>query len=374
MKKIYFFLRNKTGLFLYKYIFKPVFFLFDPEFVHDAAIFIGKFLGSNFITRGFVSLLFDYSDLKLKQRILGIDFRNPLGLAAGFDKDANIIPIISEVGFGFSEVGSITKNPYDGNEGKRLYRLKKSKSLIVNYGLKNKGADFIYSKLQGKKFEIPVGISIAKTNCKETVDKKIGILDYRYTLEKFRDFGDYFTINISCPNAYGGEPFTSPDSLADLLKGISKVKKVKPIFLKLPADISKKDLDVIIKISDKFDIDGFVATNLTKNRKNKKIIDSNVPKIGGISGKVVSDLTDDVIAYLYKKTKGEKIIIGCGGIFSAKDAYKKIRLGASLLQMITGMIYEGPSVISEINRGLVEMLEKDGFKNVSDAIGIDNKN
>ncbi len=360
-------IRNKIGLFLYKNVLKHIFFMFPPEFMHDSFTFKGKLLGSNFVTRGLVHMMFNYSNKRLEQDILGITFKNPIGLCAGFDKDAKLTQILACVGFGFEEVGSITKNPYEGNKGTRLWRLKKSKSLVVYYGLKNKGANYLYSKLKKMSFKFPIGISIAKTNCKQTIDEKIGIDDYVYTYKKFHDVGDYFTINISCPNAYGGEPYTDSKSLDKLLFKISKVKKTKPIFLKMPADLPKIEVNRLISVAKKYKIDGFIATNLTKDRSY--VLDKNIPKVGGISGKAVQELSDNMISYLYKKTKREFVIIGCGGIFNAADAYRKIKNGASLLQMITGMIYEGPFVISEINRGLVELLEKDGYKNISEAVG-----
>ncbi len=370
-------IRNKIGLFLYKYVFKPIFFLFPPEYMHNRFIFVGRVLGSNFVTRKFISFFMNYSNSKLSQKVLGIDFKNPVGLAAGFDKDANMIGIIPECGFGFHEIGSVTAKSYGGNNGTRLWRLKKSDSLIVNYGLKNVGSNVIFKRFGGWKgrFEIPVGINIARTNSKETCDIDVGIKDIVYSYKKFsiKGIGDYFTINISCPNIFGGEPFTVPKNFESLMKEILKVKKIKPILVKLSPDLEKNDLDKILVISKKYGVDGFIISNITKSRKNRRIKEKNLPKVGGISGKAVEELSNNMIKYVYKKTKGDFVIIGCGGIFSGKDAYKKIRLGASLVQLVTGMIYRGPMLMSEINRELVEFMEKDGFKNISEAIGVDNK-
>ncbi|PIN78944.1 dihydroorotate dehydrogenase (quinone), partial [Candidatus Woesearchaeota archaeon CG10_big_fil_rev_8_21_14_0_10_34_8] len=184
---------------------------------------------------------------------------------------------------------------------------------------------------------------------------------------------DYETINISCPNAFGGEDFTDPNSLHKLLLQIDKTKNSKPVFLKISPDLKNKEIDEIIKVADKHKIAGFICTNLTKSRDNKKILDENVPEKGGISGKVVEDLANEMISYVYKKTQGKYIIIGCGGISSAEDAYKKIKSGASLVQLITGAIFEGPQLMSEINQGLVRLIEEDGYNNISDAIGVDVK-
>ena len=189
------------------------------------------------------------------------------------------------------------------------------------------------------------------------------------------DIGDYFTINISCPNAYGGEPFCGPLNLEALLFELDKIQIDKPIFIKLPPDLSEKELDEILEISKKHSVHGFVVSNLTKDPVNIKIDKEEFKNVskgkGGISGKPVEDLSNKLIARIYRKENGKFIIIGVGGIFSAEDAYKKIKLGASLVQLITGMIFEGPQLIGQINEGLTRLLKKDGFKNISEAIGAD---
>lgn len=377
MKESLFYIRNRINQFLYKAIFKKIFFRIDPEIIHDKMIQVGRFLGSNLFTRGIIVFLFSYSNKRLEQNILGIAFPNPIGLAAGFDKNALLTDILPSLGFGFAEVGSITGEPCEGNPKPRLWRLKKSKGLVVYYGLKNEGCEKISERLQNKVFRIPIGTNIAKTNSEKTIDLYAGIDDYVKAYKKFIQTGDYFTVNISCPNAFGGQPFTDPMHLDLLLSRIRKISTKKPTFLKLPPDLSEKTLDKIIEISRKYNIDGFICANLTKDRKNKKIrekiIEERIPEKGGISGKVVEELSNDLIRHIYQKTKREFVIIGCGGVFSAEDAYKKIKAGASLIQLITGMIFEGPQLISEINQGLVRLLRKDGFDNIREAIGIDHK-
>ncbi len=360
--------------FIYKILLKPVFFLFDPENVHDLVTEFGMFLGKFHITRKIVRALFYFEHPMLEQKIAGINFKNPIGLAAGFDKDANLTQIIPEIGFGFEEIGSVTGEPCAGNSGQRLWRLKKSKSLMVYYGLKNQGAEKISGKLKKMKFARVLGVSIAKTNNQETVEESAGIKDYAKAYETFRkeNIGDYFTINISCPNTFGGEPFTDPEKLDRLLANIkdieSKYPNPTPIFLKLPAELPLETVGKILDISTKYKITGLVCTNLAKNRSNPNIKEK-APDVGGMSGKIVRDLSDNLIKYIYTKTKDQFVIVGCGGIFSAKDAYRKIKNGASLLQLITGMIFEGPQLISEIKIGLVELLKKDGYRNISEAVG-----
>ncbi len=363
--------RNVLVHFLYTRILKHYFFLFDPEHIHDSMIQFGKFLGSLGIGREVTRIFFSYAHPSLEQDICDIHFKNPIGLAAGFDKNAELTGILPSVGFGFIEVGSITGEPCEGNPKPRLWRLVKSKSLLVYYGLKNDGCESIVKRLQNKKFDIPVGISIAKTNCAATVETQAGIADYKKAYEIFvqENIGDYFTINISCPNAYGGEPFTDVEKLESLLGAIDAIQNTTPIFLKISPDLSHEHLDALITVVQRHRIAGFICTNLTKKRDNKNILDPSVPNIGGMSGNAVKELSDEMISYVYQKTRGAYIIMGVGGVSNAEDAYKKIRSGASLIQLITGMIFEGPQIISAINQGLVGLLKKDGFSHISEAIG-----
>ncbi|MBI5655105.1 quinone-dependent dihydroorotate dehydrogenase [Candidatus Uhrbacteria bacterium] len=364
--------RNAFFHFSYTKLLKPAYFLMDPEFVHDRMLGVGKFLGRFRLTRWKIRLCFNYRNPKLEQTVLGIKFSNPIGLAAGFDKNAEILDILPDVGFGFAEVGSITGEPCPGNPKKRLWRLPKSKSLIVYYGLKNDGCEAIAKRLTGKHFRIPVGISVAKTNNQACADVDAGIADYAKAFETMEGIGSYITVNISCPNAFGGEPFTDPVKLEKLLARLDQITTDKPVFLKLAADLDHAQIDAILEVAKRHRVHGFVCTNLTKKRDNPKILDKMVTDKGGMSGKVVDASSDEVIRYVYSKVKGTHIVIGCGGVFTAADAYRKIRLGSSLIQLITGMIFEGPQAIGAINQGLVKLLEKDGFRNISEAVGIDN--
>jgi len=373
MKSVIVAIKNAIVHFLYRSMIKPLFFLVDPERTHDRNIRFGHFLGKNSATRALTKIAFSYQDKSLKQDVSGLAFRNPVGLAGGFDKNAQIVDILDSVGFGFMEIGSVTGEPCKGNAQPRLWRLKKSKSLLVYYGLTNDGSEAISRKLQGKKFRIPLGVNIARTNTKETCDTESGIQDYVKAYRAFVEIADYFVINISCPNAYGGQPFSDPDRLIQLLQAIDRVRVSTPLFIKLSPDLTDENIDEIISIARKHKITGFICTNLTKNRDNPKIQDSNLSKNGGMSGKVVEDLSNQLIEYIHRKTTGEFVLIGLGGIFTAKDAYKKIRLGANLVQLITGMIFEGPQTIGEINRGLVKLMKKDGFKSIGEAVGADVK-
>ncbi len=351
----------------YTRVLRPIYFMSDPESVHKRFIKTGAFLGSNRFTKSVTSLLFSYQNKRLEQKLMGMRFRNPIGLSAGFDKDGVAASIMEDVGFGFAELGSITAKAYRGNAGVRLKRLPEKKSLWVHLGLNSEGAVAIHERLKRERFRIPIGISAAKTNCRETTDPKVGLEDYMFTVKTFRDFADYLDLNISCPNAFGGQDFADPKLFAMLAERISKLKLRQPVFVKISPDLTKKNIDKIISASAKYGLSGFICTNLTKKHGLSS---------GGLSGKAVEKIANDTLSYVYKRARqtGKRfVIIGVGGIFSAEDAYRKIRLGADLVQLITGMIYEGPELIGEINCNLVKLLERDGFSNIGEAVGKGNK-
>jgi dihydroorotate dehydrogenase len=361
--------------FLYRAILKRFLFLLDPEKVHDFMIKLGATLGKYSYTRKTTQLLLSYKDPILETIIDGVHYINPIGLAAGFDKNANLTSILPSVGFGHAEVGSITGEYCAGNPRPRLWRLPKSQSLVVYYGLKNDGAQSIARRLSHANFDFPIGISIAKTNSPNTIDMNAGIADYGKVFQEFtsQSIGSYFTINISCPNTFGGEPFTDPIKFDSLMSSLFATTCTQPIYIKLPAELTCEQVDELVRISDKYNIAGFICSNLAKKRNPSKLFDSNIPNNGGLSGKVVQDLSDNLIEYLYATAGSRYTIIGCGGVFTAEDAYRKILLGASLIQLITGMIYRGPQTIGEINYGLARLLRKDGYTSVSQAVGKHNK-
>jgi dihydroorotate dehydrogenase len=365
--------RNIIISYFYKYILKPIFFKIDPEDIHDNMISTGKFLGKFPSIRYLFSLIFDYKNPSLNQKILNMEFINPIGLSAGFDKNAELTELLPSIGFGFIEIGSITGEYCPGNAKPRLWRMPLSQSLIVYYGLKNDGAEKISKRLENKKHHIPLGINVAMTNCQNNLDINNAIEDFKKAFEIMKSHADYITINISCPNALGGQPFIKPENLENLLNILDRVETDRPRFIKLSPDLQKEEIDIILNILKNHKIQGIICSNLTKNRDNKKIHqnENNITDKGGISGKIVKDLSDELLSYIYKKEGKRFILIGVGGIFSAEDVYKKIRNGASLVQLITGMIFEGPSLISNINQDLVKLLKRDGFNNISEAIGID---
>ena len=372
--------RNKIAGRIYKHAFKPFFFRRDPEDVHDGMTRVGKMLGKHRVGRSVTRAFLGYQHPMLRQDILGVSFPNPVGLSAGFDKNVELVDIMPSVGFGFVEVGSITGYPCPGNAKPRLWRLPESKSLVVYYGLKNDGCEAIARRLQLRQpkhfgvaslFAIPVGMSIAMTNNSDNADLATAVKDYAKSFRTMEPYANYLTVNISCPNTCGGQPFTDPARLEALLSTIDTIPTSKPIFIKLSPDLSVDDVDALLAVAAAHRVHGIVCTNLTKRRDNPAILDDGVPDHGGLGGKVVQEQSDALLAHAYRTAGDRFVLIGVGGIFTAEDAYRKIRLGANLVQLITGMIFQGPQLISQINQGLVELLKRDGFASVSEAIGVD---
>ena len=362
-------------------VMRPMIFLMDPEQAHYSMKRIGVFLGSNYITKAFTSLLFDYGHKSLNVEVDGIQYRNPIGLSAGFDKDGELTKIYPNLGFGLAELGSITGEICPGNPGKRLFRMVKSKSIVVWYGLNNMGAEKVSARLEGQKFgRLRVGINAALSNMSSEFDLDSSIADYLKTMTLFKDIGDYYTVNISCPNTQEGEPFVDKDKLDALLTAINKhIRPItaKPIYVKLAADMSEQEIDTIVDACVEHKMEGVVCTNLAKPKYNTEHRPDEYPTTkgllpagkGAMSGLPLQRISTNVVRHVYRRTRGKLTIIGVGGIFNARDAYEKITSGASLCHMITTMIFDGPQNINEINRGLVKLLKADGFSTIAEAVG-----
>jgi len=362
----------------YKLFAKPLFFLLPAEWVHEQAMFWGELVGNIPLTRAFLRYMFSFKHPAIKQKIAGITFENPIGLSAGYDYMAAFTQILPSIGFGFETIGTISNHPFGGNKKPRLGRLPKSQSLLVNKGFRNPGADETIKKLKRMTFEFPLGISIGKTNSVEVAGtQKDAVADVIGAFQKFhkaRLKNKYYELNISCPNLKGGVSFYPPKKLNALLNAVGKLKIKKPVFVKMPIEKSEEEvlemLDVIVK--HKW-ISGVIFGNLQKNRKDPSFDQDEIKKagVGNFSGKPTYRRSNELIKLAYTNYGKKLIIVGCGGVFTAEDAYRKIRLGASLIQMITGMIFEGPQQITQINRELVDLLEQDGYSHISEAVGVD---
>ena len=361
----------------YRHIIKPILFKLDPEFVHNAITSMGVLLGKFSITRNITRRVLNFSHPCLSQNVFGMTFANPVGLSAGFDKNAQLIHVLPSIGFGFGEVGTVTLNPYEGNPKPRLYRLPKSRSIAVYYGLKNIGAEKVIEKLKKitkSASDYRFFISVGKTNSKETVTEDAGIEDYYQCLKKIiaAGVGDIYEINISCPNTFGGEPYINPERLEKLMRKLYTLPIHKPIVVKMPINLSWPDFDQLLQILVAYKVSGVVIGNLNKNHHDPSVLDKIPSGIkGGLSGKPTWELSNNLISKTYEKYHDKLVIIGVGGIFSAEDAYEKIKRGAQLVEIITGMIYQGPQLIGEINQGLSQLLERDGYSNISEAVGSD---
>lgn len=365
--------KYKTMGFLYRLILRPLFFMLPPEFIHSIMLSLGSAIGRSRMVRLIFESILSYQNPSLKQVIDGCQFINPIGLAAGYDKEAQLLQLTPAIGFGFSTVGSITYKAYAGNQGVRLYRLKKSRGIVVNYGLKNQGVRVLSRKIKSLgNLETPLVVSIAKTNAPYTADLNSGIKDYVDCAQFLNEasIGDIYEINISCPNTFGGEPFTTPESLTMLLDAIEILKLNKPIWIKMPINLSDVEYDALMKVICMHQVRAVVIGNLNKNHNDVAVVDQIPAHVkGGISGKPTFSLSNELIFKTYAKYQDQVMIVGVGGIFSAADAYEKIKRGATLVELIAGMIYEGPQLIGQINHELVRLLKSDGYSSITEAIG-----
>lgn len=368
---------NKTTELTYKNILKPILFTQDPETVHDRFTRAGEIFGASSLVSKLFYNLYCRVDHRLHTKVGELELNNPVGLAAGFDYNGYISKFLYTLDFGFNTIGTVTAKPYDGNARPRLLRLVKSKSLLVNKGFKSEGADSVYDRLSKYLYSenSVVGVSVGSTNIEtvDTIDKAIE--DYLYTIDKFKDLSSikYIEINISCPNTKMKESFSSPTNLELLLSTIAELQVDKPLFIKLANEVSTELLSHQLELAIKYGVSGAILSNLVKDRNNKYLDKQELEivkdKKGNFSGKPCQENSDKLIQFAYKNFGKSIDIIGVGGIFSAEDAYRKIRLGASAVQLITGLIFKGPQLVSQINRGLIDLVDRDGFKSIQDAIG-----
>tara|TARA_B100000945_G_C20387171_1_gene600344 strand:- start:330 stop:1361 length:1032 start_codon:yes stop_codon:yes gene_type:complete len=340
---------------VYNKVIKPFLFLFDPELVHDFVFFSIKILNKIPFVELILRSIYTINNPKLKRKVLGIDFPNPIGLAAGFDKDAKLFKELSNFGFGFIEVGTVTPLKQNGNPKKRLFRLEADDALINRMGFNNEGVESLITRLKKKK-DLIIGVNIGKN---KNTDIQNSVNDYEFCFNKLHPYVDYFAINISSPNTPNLRLLQKKDALLKILKRLTFLNnnksKQKPIFIKISPDIDNKQLEDIIDSVIKTKLSGIIATNTTLSREN---LNSNINlknESGGLSGKPLNDRSNEIIRFISKKSKKSFIIIGVGGIQSSKDAIDKIKAGADLIQIYTGFIYKGPGLIKKINKSLLSL-------------------
>ena len=342
-------------------ILRPFLFNLDPETAHDLAI---KSLKFNPLPKK----MFEVEDEQmLKIKLFGKEFPNPIGLAAGFDKSAEVYNSLLKLGFGFVEIGTVTPSKQFGNPKPRIFRLEDDRALINRLGFNNDGIDIIRERIKSDRNEGILGVNIGPN--KETKDQK---KDFCLGLKSFFDIADYITINISSPNTEGLRDFHDEEKLKDLLailNGIKKDKKTNiPLLLKVSPDIKDEHISKIVDLAIKNNIAAIILTNTTNsNRENLK--SHKKKEEGGLSGEPLEHISTNMIKKFYKKLNGKIPIIGVGGINSGKSAYEKITAGASLLQLYTSFVYRGPSAAKDIKKELIQILKAEGVKSVKDVIG-----
>ncbi len=347
---------------LYRTVLKPVLFLGSPDAVHGAFVAIGEFSGRFSLLRKFFALLYGYRGPDISKTIDGITYRTPVLLSAGFDTDGRLTRILPSLSFGGEEVGSITAQTCAGNPRPRLKRLVRNKSIIVNKGLRNRGADALIAKLKRtpREKDFVLGISIARTNePSASADVEAGIRDYVESFNKLvsADVGDYYTINISCPNSYTGETFIEPALLAQLLPRLRETPCEKPIYLKMPLNVPWEQFAELLALADKNGIHGVIIGNLNKDYSHLKHPgDAPAAYRGGLSGAPCFSLSNELIRKTRERYGSRFTIIGSGGVLSPDDAMAKFAAGADLIQLISGMIFEGPGLIKAICERYAESL------------------
>ncbi|QNM86200.1 quinone-dependent dihydroorotate dehydrogenase [Polaribacter pectinis] len=344
---------------MYKLIIRPILFLFDPEKVHYFTFSLIRFLCKIPFVASVFRSLYQVNDKRLEKTLLGLTFKNPVGLAAGFDKNAVLYNELANFGFGFIEIGTVTPKGQVGNPKKRLFRLKDDQGIINRMGFNNEGVEEAINNLKKNKHKVIIGGNIGKNTqtSPENYTK-----DYLEVFKELHPFVDYFVLNVSCPNVGSHAKLNDKDYLVELITECQKENNLfkikKPILLKIAPDLNDIQLDEIIELVAETKIDGVIASNTSTNRANLKASKERLAAIGngGISGQPIKNQSTKVIKYLADNSNKSFPIIGVGGIHSAEDALEKLNAGADLVQVYTGFIYEGPSLLKRINKAVLKNL------------------
>lgn len=343
-------------------IFKPYIFSLDPEIAHDLAI---KSLKFNVLPKSIFNV---QGEEQLETNLLNERIPNPIGLAAGFDKSAEVYNSLFKLGYGFVEVGTITPKRQLGNSKPRVFRLEKDRALINRLGFNNHGSEIVFKRISDNLPSGFLGINIGPNKDTKNKDE-----DYFICLSRLSSFAGYITINISSPNTEGLRNFHEQKALEKLLLGVNKIKKdkniVKPLVVKISPDIKENEISSIIELILKHKIEGIIVSNTTDSHR-EKLSDIQKNEKGGLSGQPLKDLSTKLIKKFYRETKGKIQIIGVGGVDSGHAAFEKICAGADAVQLYTGMVYKGPGVVKEMKKELITILKKEKLKNISEAVGI----
>jgi len=349
---------------MYKLLIRPIFFLFDPEKVHYFTFSLIRFLCKIPLVSEIFRSMYQVNDKKLERTLFGLTFKNPVGLAAGFDKNAVLYNELANFGFGFIEIGTVTLKGQVGNAKKRLFRLKDDQGIINRMGFNNEGLEVAIQQLKKNKGNVIIGGNIGKNT--QTLPKNY-TADYLECFEGLHPYVDYFVLNVSCPNVGSHAKLNDKEYLVELISACQKLNQElslsgraqsRPILLKIAPDLNNQQLDEIIELVAETKIDGIIASNTSTNRDNLKASKERLQEIGkgGVSGQPIKNQSTKVIKYLADNSNKSFPIIGVGGIHSEQDALEKLKAGADLVQIYTGFIYEGPSLIKRINKAVLKNL------------------
>ena len=342
---------------------KPALFQLPPETAHRT---VHELLAAVQDTRleGVVADHYTVVDSRLRVDAFGQTFRNPVGVAAGFDKNAEIPNALAALGFGHVEVGGVTAEPQAGNPRPRLFRLPEDDALVNRMGFNNDGADVVGERLAGTDARVPVGVNLGKSKSTPNDEAEE---DYLYTFERVRAGGDYFVVNVSSPNTPGLRELQERDRLESIL-GALRDAGADPLLVKLSPDLPDAAVEGALEVVGDLELDGVIATNTTTDRSDS-LYGAAADESGGLSGAPIETEATDMVRFVAERTDAP--VVGVGGVSDAEGAYRKIRNGASVVQLYTGLVFEGPGVARDINRGLLELLERDGFDSVTEAVGAD---
>ena len=361
---------------LYKTIARPLLFSCDAEWIHNRTLDAGAALGSTHIGRTLLRSLFGYRHHSLRCTVAGLHFANPLGLAAGFDKNGRAIQAIDALGFGSVEIGSVSAHPSAGNAKPRLFRLPADEAIVVNYGVPNEGAQAVSRRIQKRFTDGLLGVNIVETNTGQAPSHDAVLAEFIEAVRPFCGTADYVTLNLNCPNTTGGSsPFDSPDLLRTLMLEYGRIQDLPPVFLKLTAHADGQRMENMLgAVESSAFVKGFIfnlppGANYTLHSPTHTV--ARMP--GTLCGPPTRDRMNEALRFWYRHIDRQRhVLIGSGGVRTAKDAYDKIRLGASLVQIYTALVYRGPGLVQQINRGLVRLLERDGLEAIGQAVGLDN--
>lgn len=365
----------------YSELVRPLLFKLDPERVHRRTIGLGRRLSRWSAGRTALRRFASWQSPKLSMELLGLTFRNPVGLAAGFDKHAEIYPLIADLGFGHMEIGSVSLRPWPGNPSPTLLRLPLDHGLINRPGLNSHGAEAVAARIGAAGFEIPTGINLVKTADPRIVSDE-AIQDYAAVVEKFRQTGAFITLNLSCPNSADGRTFEDPELFSRLMAAVDKsvwpsANSPRRLFIKLSPDLESPILNRLLEIAESFQVSGYVIANTTVRRELLKTPAPVLARFGpgGLSGAPIRPYTRAMVQHVARRVDRRRVLIACGGIGCdpksdpSAEVWEYLNLGASMVQIHTGLIYSGPSIVGRINRGLVRILDRIGVSSLSEYLG-----